>query len=254
MERIRKPFQGVWNIVRFNWHFYLLSIIALIIILFSTIYLNKKYYIYTLVLFISILIPTLVSLFVSAYVYDLSRLYTLDWLDELSIQPHSNIVNIHAGFDETSVLIQHKYSNSKLIVFDFYDPAKHTEISIQRARNAYPPYPNTQVITTAHLPLAAQVADFIFVIFAAHEIRNDAERNAFFIEIQRVMKPNGKIIIIEHLRDLPNFLAYNIGFFHFLSESTWLACFKNANLRICKKKKITSFVTTYILENHGITS
>jgi ubiquinone/menaquinone biosynthesis C-methylase UbiE len=254
MERIRKPFQGVWNIVRFNWHFYLLSIVGLIIILFSNVYLIEKYHIYTSILCLLILISTLISLLVSYYVYDASRLYTLNWLDELQIQPYSTIVNIHAGFDETSILIQHKYPNSKLIVFDFYDPAQHTEVSIKRARNAYPPYPNTQTITTAHLPLSAQVADSIFVIFAAHEIRNEAERNTFLIEIQRIMKPNGKVIITEHLRDLPNFLAYNIGFFHFLLESTWDACFKNANLHLCKKKKITPFITTFILENHGITS
>ena len=32
MDTVRKPFQGVWNIVRFNWHFYLFAFLALIIL------------------------------------------------------------------------------------------------------------------------------------------------------------------------------------------------------------------------------
>ncbi len=41
---------------------------------------------------------------------------------------------------------------------------------------------------------------------------------SFFNELNRVLKPNGQIVVTEHLRDLNNFLAYNIGFFHFLQD------------------------------------
>ena len=33
MATLRKPFQGVWNIVRFNWHFYVLSLGGLLVLL-----------------------------------------------------------------------------------------------------------------------------------------------------------------------------------------------------------------------------
>ncbi len=80
------------------------------------------------------------------------------------------------------------------------------------------------------------------------------ERINFFKELLRISKPSAKIILTEHLRDLPNFLAYNIGFFHFLPRHYWNKTFRESGLKICKQIKITSFVTTFILEKHGTSS
>jgi SAM-dependent methyltransferase len=196
----------------------------------------------------------LISLFVSFWIYDLSNLYTLDWLGRLNVNSAHKIVNINAGFDETSILLQAKYPGAVLAVFDFYDPVNHTEVSIKRARKVYPAYKNTVQITTSALPLQNNTADYIFVILAAHEIRQDAERIQFFRELNRTVKDSGKIIVTEHLRDLPNFLAYNIGFFHFLTGASWQKTFKCSGLSIYGKVKITPFITTYFLEKNGISS
>jgi len=136
-------------------------------------------------------------------------------------------------------------------VFDFYNPKDHTEVSIKRARNAYPPYPGTKHVSTVKLPAADHSADFVAAIFAAHEIRKDEERIAFFNELNRMVIPGGKIIVTEHLRDFPNFFAYNVGFFHFLPRATWMKTFHSSGWQIQQELKITPFVTTFILEKHG---
>jgi ubiquinone/menaquinone biosynthesis C-methylase UbiE len=97
-------------------------------------------------------------------------------------------------------------------------------------------------------------ADKIFIIFAAHEIRNVQERIEFFKELRRVLKPTGEIIITEHLRDIPNFLAYNIGFLHFYSKPTWLHIFKLAELTLKNEQKITPFISTFTLTKYGVAS
>jgi ubiquinone/menaquinone biosynthesis C-methylase UbiE len=252
MEKIRKPFQGVSNIVRFNWHFYVLSLAAILFILWANKYL-ESYRFYTNILLFFIITPTLISLLVSYYVYDFSGLYKLLWLDKMGIISNKKMLNINAGFDETSVLLKEKYPNSVLIVFDFYDPEKHTEVSIKRARNAYPPFPNTVSINTSKLPLPDEHIDIIFVTFAAHEIRNDNERVIFFKELHRILTKNGKIVVTEHLRDFPNFLAYNIGFFHFMPKKSWYKTFENADLKIDKEEKITPFISTFLLKKNGNT-
>jgi ubiquinone/menaquinone biosynthesis C-methylase UbiE len=165
--------------------------------------------------------------------------------------PPSKILNINAGFDETSSIIQTKYPKAELIVCDFYDPQKHTEISIARARKAYPPYPKTIQISTNQLPFADNTFDVITIIFAAHEIRDDEERVLFFKELGRIIKPSGKIIVTEHLRDLNNFLAYNIGFFHFLPKTKWLSTFSESNLDILMETKSTSFIRHFTLHKNG---
>lgn len=252
MAAIRKPLQGVYNILRFNWHFYLLSVALSLGILFLAGYYNStsiQYYLH-LIAFATIGI-TVISLLVSCYIYDLSGLYQLNWLPLQN--GHRPIVNIHAGFDETSTLVSQRYMGRELIVLDFYDPEKHTEISIKRARKANPPFPGTRPINTTTVPLADGSADHILIIFAAHEIRNEQERIAFFRELRRILTPTGQIIVTEHLRDPINFLAYTVGFFHFYSKASWHKTFRMAGLSVHQELKITPFISTFILTKHGNT-
>ena len=245
---MRKPLQGISNIVRFNWHFYALSLGFVVFIWVFSPFLKENYRFYTNLLCFLVVATTAISLLVSYYVYDVSDLYKLTWLDNFTLSKSGNIVNINAGFDETSVLLKDKFPNTELLVFDFYNPEKHTEVSIKRARKAYPPYPNTQTITTSKIPLPDNSADTIFAILAAHEIRDEAERLIFFNELKRILKPTGHIVVTEHLRDVPNFLAYNIGFFHFISKSSWLKTFKKAHFNLEKEVKINPFISTFLLE------
>ncbi len=252
MGKMRKPFQGVVNIIRFNWHFYVLSLTAILFILMFTHYFDEIYKPFFYLISILILLSIFVSLCVSYYVYDVSNLYSLNWIEDNNEKLH--IININAGFDETSILLKEKFPLAQLAVLDFYDPTKHTEVSIKRARAAYPPYPNTISVTTNRLPFEDNSTDKIFVIFAAHEIRNEKERIIFFKELKRILKPTGQIIITEHLRDVSNFLAYNIGFLHFYSNQRWLKIFLLANLNLKKEQKITSFISTFTLTKNGTTA
>ena len=128
---------------------------------------------------------------------------------------------------------------------------RHTEASIRRARNACRPFPGTRSISTADVPLPDDSADKIFVTLSAHEIRNRGERIAFFKALKRCVKPAGQVVVTEHLRDLPNFLAYTIGFLHFLSAASWNKTFRQAGLAITATRKTTPFITTFVLEKHG---
>jgi ubiquinone/menaquinone biosynthesis C-methylase UbiE len=252
MVQVRKRLQGVVNIITFNWHFYAIAFFVLCLFIFIHQQLPYSLQAYNLLGCVLLFTTTILSLLVSYYVYDASDLYKLNWLpdDKQALQ----IVNISAGFDETSALLQAKYANATLTVMDFYNPTTHTEVSIRRARKAYPAYPNTQTISTTAIPLPNNFADKIFVILAAHEIRNDAERRIFFKELGRILKPNGQIIVTEHLRDIANALAYNIGFLHFLSKKNWYTTFSHAVLHIKSEHKITPFITTFILNKHGDTA
>jgi len=251
---MRKPFQGVWNIIRFNWHFYILAIALVALLLLLRANFNVMFRSASDTLVFLIITSTLFSLLASCYIYDFSSLYKLSWLNDLPMNNMGRIVNINAGFDETSSLLTRKFSNSELSVFDFYDPAKHTEVSIKRARKVYPPFPNTQQIKTDYLPIQDNSIDKIFAILSTHEIRSNEERSAFFKELHRALKATGQIIVTEHLRDTANFFAYNIGFFHFHSRTTWLNTFQKAGLQVTTEIKITPFITTFILDKNGTAS
>jgi len=231
MDVKRKAFQGLTNIIRFNWHFYLLACVALPFLGFG--------------FGMALAILTLSSLLVSYYIYDHSNLYALPWLE--NAQPET-ILNINAGFDESSGLLSQKFPSAALHICDFYDPKKHTEVSLKRARKAYPPHPNCLRVQTSHLPFSDHTFDTVIAMLAAHEIRSTEERAQFFLELNRVSKSGGRIYVTEHLRDFPNLLAYNIGFFHFLSKKSWLETFEAAHLQIEAVMHTTPFITTFILK------
>lgn len=247
MNNNRKPLEGVYNIIRFNWHFYAYSIPVILFIAYMGWYFSGVVSILHFTAAALAALSIVISLLVSWYIYDSSNLYTLNWLDGFDIPQNKRIANINAGFDETSTLIQNKYQGSVLEVFDFYDPKKHTEVSIERARKAYPPYPGTIQIDTGNLLLEKEIYDIIFLILSVHEIRNNSERIRFFSQLKASLKPNGRIIIVEHQRDIVNFLAFNIGFLHFHSPDTWLENFRSAGLNVAEAKKLTPFLNIYSL-------
>lgn len=250
MEIKRKPFQGVVNIIRFNWHFYLIAVFSLTFFLVFQNTLPENFQPIVNWLSILAILTIVVSLIVSYFVYDLSSLYKFNWLPNTDFK---KVLNINAGFDETSEIIKNKFPNAELTICDFYDSNKHTEISIKRARNAYPPLTNTIQVPSDKLPFQDNSFDYSLAILSAHEIRDKNERVLFFKELERVTKPKGQIYVTEHLRDLNNFMAYTVGFFHFYSKPAWNETFKLANLTVTNEIIITPFITTFVLDKNGDT-
>lgn len=250
MELARKPFQGVFNIIRFNWHFYLIALVTLFVLILLSPLFPKPV---ENIVFIGVIMTSftiIISLLVSYNVYDISNLYQLKWLGDLN---NKKILNINAGFDETSKIIQEQSNNSTLTICDFYDPLKHTEVSIKRARKAYPPNPNTVSVQTSQFPFLDSTFDKTLAILSAHEIRDEKERIQFFKELNRITKKSGQIFVTEHLRDTYNFLAYTIGFLHFHSKGNWMKIFQQAKLTLKQEIKVTPFITVFILETNGNT-
>ena len=116
----RLPFQGVLNILDFNRHFYYYSICTLIILL-SVVHFVNMPAIISILLVICFTYGLLMPLIVSTYVYDFSNYYSLKWLNQI-IEDKSlsyQLVNINAGFDETSYILKNHFANSNLQVYDF---------------------------------------------------------------------------------------------------------------------------------------
>jgi len=248
MELERRSFQGVLNILSFNRHFYVLglSVLAMVIICHATIGFSDQLF---WIIILSFLYGLIMPLIISAYVYDFSGYYNFTWLKNSGLDTTArSIVNINAGFDETSFIIKNNFPQADLKVFDFYDPKRHTEPAIIRARKVSLTYPNTLEIKSNLIPLENKSADIVFLLSAAHEIRDYKEKVVFLKECHRICKENGKVIMVEHLRDFPNFLAFSIGFTHFFSKSIWKSAFIKAGFRTFEETKFTPFMSIFHVE------
>jgi SAM-dependent methyltransferase len=246
MEVKRRSFQGVLNILSFNRHFYIFGFISLSLIIGSKWIFSWSNNLYWFVI-IAFMYGLIMPLVVSAYVYDFSGFYNFNWLKGINIEDSTDKfnLNINAGFDETSYIIKNILPQSHLQVYDFYDAKQHTERAIVRARKISVVYENTQQINSGYIPLNDNSADHIFLLSAIHEIRKQDEKVQFLKECRRVCKPTGKVIMVEHLRDFPNFAAFTIGFTHFFSKATWRKAFKQAGFTSFKETKFTPFMSIF---------
>ena len=245
----RAPLQGVFNILRFNYEFFVAAACVVIGCLIGArcfeggIGPSLCVCVAAVVAFTS-----LVSLAASWWIYDLSSLYSFSWLDSLLPAVSGPALNIHAGFDETSELLHARYPHLSLEAIDFYDPIRHTERSIRRARRVQLLYPGTRRVSPSTLVLTPHRYVAIFLILAVHEIRDAHERALFLRTLRDALAPGGRLVVVEHSRDVANFMAYTIGFFHFLSMRSLLSAFSQGGFRVSAQRHITPFVRVFCLE------
>jgi ubiquinone/menaquinone biosynthesis C-methylase UbiE len=246
MEIRRRKFQGVLNILSFNRHFYIIGLGVLAVLFTSLFFIKWPALVFELIV-IAFLYGLIMPLLVSAWVYDFSGYYNFQWLNKQIGHDETvkQIVNINAGFDETSFILKNRFPEAELSVFDFYNASQHTEAAIKRARKVSWVYPNTRQIASNEIPLADASADIVFLLSAVHEIRSHEEKVQFLKECFRICKPQGKVIMVEHLRDFPNFVAFSVGFTHFFPRSTWKNAFERAGFSTFKETKFTPFMSIF---------
>jgi len=245
--RARTSCQGVIQIVQFNWRSYVAAVLGVGAAVIASPFLSDPARLMVMGCALPPLFWLASSLIVSHYVYDRSQLYEFKWVDEVFPLALHNWINIHSGFDETSELLAAKFPGADCEAIDIYDPEAMTEPSIAVARRLKS---SSIHATAAHydaLPFATGSIDAAFVIFSAHELRRHNQRVTFFIEISRILTPGGNFILVEHSRDLWNFLAFGPGFFHFFSEREWRRGGVDAAFIVHTARSITPFVHVYNL-------
>jgi SAM-dependent methyltransferase len=188
------------------------------------------------------------SLIASYWIYDASELTRWTWLcAHLDGGSHQRLLNIHSGFDSSTSRLSEVFPQARLDVVDLYDPGQMTEPSIHRARQAVPPRPGTLAARPDSLPFASESFDGAFLLFAAHELRSSPDREALFLEVRRVLKREGRAVLVEHARDVANFMAFGPGFLHFLPFGEWLRLARGVGLNIVHAIRITPFVRVLVI-------
>ena len=244
---MRRPYQGVLQIIEFNQRRYLITLIGVGAASLALPHLEPSLRFAALALVAPTLFWTLSSLLVSHYVYDCFPLYDLSWLSQTLSRMPRHWANIHCGLDETSTQLAAAFPDADGTVVDIFDPQVMTEPSIRQARRG-----RDAAIATIHarhdkLDLEAETFDTAFCIFAAHELRAHKQRVKLFKEVARILQVGGELVLIEHLRDWRNFLAFGPGFLHFFSRRAWRKAAAHASLAVSAEFSRTPFVHVFIL-------
>ncbi len=243
------PYHGLLQILRYNQPTYAKAGAASLAMILAVVLLPLPRPLAVLALAggAAILLWSASSLLVSHWVYDRSKLGRWDWLAGLLREPPQRWTSLHAGLDETFGALRRFFPVESGTVLDIYDPVEMTEPSIVRARRLSLDRSATAADFCA-LPLPDGSQDAVFLIFAAHELRRPRSRVRFFREIARGLAPGGRVVLVEHLRDWRNFLAFGPGFLHFLPRREWLRLAAAADLAVREDFRVTPFVAVLVLE------
>lgn len=243
----RGPYQGAIQILRYNWGYYALTAAgALLAVGFAALLPGSAL---LRVLLIAGAVTAALwaagSLAVSHYIYDRSPLYRWQWVATLLLCPPARWLSLHAGLEESSAALRGLFPAAQGVVLDIYDPTAMTEISIARARRLSAASPATRA-DFRRLPLPEGAFDAAFVLFTAHELREQPARQSFFRELRRVLQADGRLLLVEHLRDFRNFLAFGPGAFHFYSRSEWVRLATQCGFGIERELSMTPFVRVFV--------
>jgi hypothetical protein len=189
---------------------------------------------------------SLASLVVGHRVYDRSALYRWRWLTEALPEPPERWTNVTAGLDESTLVLRELLGGSSSTL-DLFDPVRMTEPSIHRARAADPPVAGSLPAEPGRLPLGDAAVDAAFVIFAAHELRSVADREAFFDELVRITRRGGHVLLVEHPRNVANLVAFGPGALHFFPAAEWRRLATSAGLDVVEVRAMTPFVRALVL-------
>lgn len=196
-----------------------------------------------------IILNIIASLIASYILYDNSDLYELKGLNEfLDWEKIENAVVIHASFDPLSRKLEEKYPKINFTVCDIYGNRHEHENGIEVSKKMFPPNPKEIKIAPETLPFEDESQDIILAVTALHEILDHQKRVLFFKEAKRILKKGGLMIISEQFRDMTNFICFNIGAFHFLSQKQWEEAISAAKLKITENKKITPFANMLMVK------
>jgi SAM-dependent methyltransferase len=244
---MRGRYEGMWNVMRFNWPKYAFGVAVVLAAAVAAVMTAGTWSIALTAFALLSVEGLMLPLVASHMIYDRSDLYALSWLDDLDPAWDGTVLNINAGFDEISASMQRRFPRCEIHVVDFYDAHKHTEPSIERARAVYPAFPGTRPVDATRLPFPDKAIDLALAFLSLHEIRDEDERIRALSEMHRTLKPTGRLMVTEHLRDVANFCAFNIGFFHFHSRAAWMRAFSRAGFSVRNVHRTTPFITTFQL-------
>ena len=247
-----RHYSGTMSTLLYNWPIFASILFFGMVMLLVSFFLPAPWTWIALICGIGALALILTILLATFIIYDWGVKHEYDRLAEVGNLEQANVViDITCGKLRSTRGLLSLFEGGHYFLIDIFDAEKMTEPALLRARNMEPPLETNRRIYQRpghldRLPLPHNWADIIYCNFSLHEVRDPADRNALFAEFARVLKPEGRLLIVEHGLDLPNFLAFGPGSFSFFSADTWQQHITRAGLTIHRHERWRGLVHLWV--------
>jgi len=152
-------------------------------------------------------------------------------------------LNLTTGFDDTTSTLRGDPVRS--VSIDIYDPSLPHESALRRARAAFPPPAPSVRLADAATNIGAGSYAAVLLLMSAHETHGEARRNLLVIA-RAALAPGGSVVLVEHLRDRANILAFGPGAWHFARRGDWLSVASNAGLELVHEQRLDPWVRGFV--------
>ncbi len=249
--RHRRRFQGVENIVRFNAPAYVAAaavvVFGLVVAVVGAVASSTIVVVGGVCAAALAGVLSLGSLVGSWAAYDSSDLYSWQCLQPFVTDDVKVVAHVHTGLDESTDVFAALFVGADVLVFDASAPHAQPAPSIVRARRLVPLHPATIPVGLGPLPVLAASVQLLILPMAAHEVAAADIRANWLRQLAVSLSPQGRMLVIEHLRDLPNTLAFHVGVLHFLSARTWRTTFAAAGLDVVESRRVAPLLQLFVL-------
>jgi SAM-dependent methyltransferase len=177
-------------------------------------------------------------------VFDLRAPDRWAWVADAADDP-GRWLNVTTGFDDSTDWLRRTIGGEGAAL-DVFDGRADHEAALQRARRRFPP-DDASVASPRTIGggRSSEQVDTAFLLMSAHEAHGP-DRDDLFEAIADRLRPGGRLILVEHLRDLPNALAFGPGAWHFQPRATWIETAGRAGLRPVTEVGLTPFVRGFV--------
>jgi SAM-dependent methyltransferase len=241
---------GVGRVIAFNWPKYVVATIVLIGCIIATIVVSGAARAVAFLGALGLGYGIMGSLFATWWAYD----HRADDLYQKIARQHtatdqSDWILVHAGLDESRARLS-KIIGQPVQVFDV-GPTNDTSRSLRRAHSLIPRTGQVIETTTNYATgLPDGSVDTVVLLFGIHEIGNGQNAANLLLELGRVVRSAGSIVIVEHLRDIPNAVVYGPAVLHFGSGRHWKRVIANSSLHIRSSERVAGLISVFNV-NHG---
>ncbi|MBP2473473.1 SAM-dependent methyltransferase [Crossiella equi] len=163
------------------------------------------------------------------------------WLHELLPLHLHRFLLVTAGVDESVPALRSVLAPARGLVVDVI-AHRRAVVSLLR--------PETVRVIPARpesLPGRPGSVDVVIAIFAAHELRDQREREALFTESRRLLADGGRMVLVEQHRTLRTLAALGPGALHFYPSGEWRRAAALAGLQVVATRQVGPFVTGWAL-------
>ncbi len=154
-------------------------------------------------------------------------------------------VNVTTGFDDSTATLHRLLPATAGEAVDVFDPAIDHETALLAARRRFPTSGRSGLATDLGPTLGDKVYDAAFLLMSAHETRG-RDRDSLFEAIAKSLSPCGRLVLVEHLRDRPNRVAFGPGASHFQSRETWVRVAADAGLALGDEVRLTPYARGFV--------